>query len=149
MTLPAVRSNTPLGRWDPFREFEDIYTQMGRWMDSLTGQLDRNVWAPLADVSEADDAYTVEIDVPGVRREDISIDLVGSELAVTGELKEKERVGLLRRRTRRTGRFSYRVALPDQVDADKVEASLDHGVLTIRVPKSDAAKPRRIEITSR
>jgi HSP20 family protein len=149
MALPAVRSNNSLGRWDPFREFEDLYTQMGRWMDSLTGEIDRDTWAPLADVSEADDAYTVEIDVPGVRREDIDIDLVGNELVVTGELKEKERVGLLRHRTRRTGRFSYRVALPDRVDTDKVEASLNDGVLTIRIPKSEAAKPRRIEITGK
>jgi HSP20 family protein len=150
MALPALRSNGPTGRWDPFREFEDLYSQMGRWMDAVTSQFDRSgTWAPLADVAEADDADAVELDLPGVKRDDISIDLAGNELAVTGELKERERVGLLRHRTRRTGRFAYRVALPDRVDADKVEASLNDGVLTIRVPKHEAAKPRRIEITGK
>jgi HSP20 family protein len=147
MALPAVRSN----RWDPFRDFEDLYHQMARWMDEVSGQFDRNfgAWAPLADVTETDDAFEVEVDVPGVKRDDINVDLTGNELVVTGELKEKERIGMLRHRTRRTGRFGYRVTLPDRVDADKVEASLDEGVLTIRVPKSDAAKPRRIQITGK
>jgi HSP20 family protein len=147
MTLPAVRST----RWDPFADFEDVYHQMTRWMDEVSGQFDRSfgAWAPLADVTETEDAFEVEIDVPGAKRDDISIDLTGSELVVTGELKEKERVGLLRHRTRRTGRFGYRLALPDGVDADRVEASLDEGVLTIRVPKREEARPRRIEITGR
>ena len=147
MALPAVRSNNQLGRWDPFREFEDLYTQMGRWMDSAFGRLDQpTAWAPLADLSESEDAYLVEVDLPGVKRDDVTIDLVGNELVVTGELKQRERQGLLRHRTRRTGEFSYRVTLPDSVDADKVEASLAEGVLTIRVPKSEAVKPRRIAI---
>ncbi|SDD13662.1 Hsp20/alpha crystallin family protein [Actinokineospora iranica] len=147
MALPAVRSGNQVGRWDPFREFEDLYSQLGRWMDSALGRLDQGIaWAPLADVTEVEDAYVVEVDLPGVKREDVAIELVGNDLVVTGELKQKERQGLLRHRTRRTGEFSYRVTLPDSVDADKVEASLDEGVLTIRVAKSEAAKPRRIAI---
>jgi HSP20 family protein len=150
MALPAMRSSSQLGRWDPFREFEDLYTQMGRWMDSVVGRLDQNAaWSPLADVTENEDAYLVEVDLPGVKRDDITIDLVGNELVVAGELKEKERRGLLRHRTRRIGQFSYRVTLPDGVDADKVDASLNDGVLTIRVPKSEAAKPRRITISGK
>ncbi|WP_158847848.1 Hsp20/alpha crystallin family protein [Saccharothrix deserti] len=151
MTLPAVRSSGPPGRWDPFREFEDLYREMGRWMDSVTGRLDEGVraWSPLADVAETDDAYLVEVELPGVKREDINIDLIGSELAITGELKEKERQGLFRSRTRRTGQFSYRVTLPHDVDADKVEANLADGVLSVRVPKSEAAKPRRIAISGK
>lgn len=147
MALPAVRSSDQLGRWDPFREFEDLYTQMGRWMDSAFGRLDQHTaWAPSAEVTETEDAYLVEVDLPGVKRDDVTIDLIGNDLVVIGELKQKERQGLLRHRTRRTGQFSYRVTLPDSVDADKVDASLDEGVLAIRVPKSEAVKPRRIAI---
>ncbi|WP_027929046.1 Hsp20/alpha crystallin family protein [Amycolatopsis thermoflava] len=148
MALPAVRATSSLGRWDPFRELEDLYTQMGRWMENAFNRVDQGmpVWAPLADVSETEDAYVVEVDLPGVKRDDMAIELVGSELAVTGEIKEKERQGLLRHRTRRTGQFSYRVTLPDRVDAEKIEAALDEGVLTIRVPKSETIKPRRIAI---
>jgi HSP20 family protein len=151
MTLPAVRSGAPLNRWDPFREFDDLYGQLTRWMDEVNGPFDRSFggWAPLADVTETDDAFEVELDVPGVKREDVAIDLNGTELLVTGELKERQRAGLLRRRTRRAGRFTYRLTLPNHVDTDKVEASLDDGVLTIRVPKAETAKPRRIEITGK
>lgn len=149
MTLPAVRSSGPVGRWDPFRDFEDLYHQMGRWMDSVAGRLADEVraWSPSADVTETADAYLVEVELPGVKRDDITVDLIGGELAVSGEFKEKERQGLFRHRTRRTGRFSYRVALPHDVDADNVEANLADGVLTVRVPKTETAKPRRIAIT--
>lgn len=60
-------------------------------------------WLPAADVSETDAAYIVEIELPGVHREDVDVELDGNELVVTGEVKEKKREGLLRRRTRRVG----------------------------------------------
>jgi HSP20 family protein len=84
-----------------------------------------------------------------VWRDDISVEVTGHDLAITGEIKQKERAGLLRSRTRRVGRFEYRVSLPTDVDSDGITAAVSDGVLTVRVPKSEAAKPRRIEITSR
>ncbi|ONI84598.1 heat-shock protein Hsp20 [Saccharothrix sp. ALI-22-I] len=151
MALPAVRSSGPLGRWDPFREFEDLYRDLGRWMESVAGRVDEGgrLWSPLADVTETDEAYLVEVELPGVKRDDITIELDGSELAIGGELKETERQGLFRHRTRRTGQFSYRVTLPHDVDADKVQADLADGVLTVRVAKTEAAKPRRIAINGK
>lgn len=65
---------------------------------------------------------------------------------IRGEIKEKERTGVLRRRTRRTGQFEYRVALPGPVDEEHIEANLHDGVLTVRVPKSEQARARRIEV---
>jgi HSP20 family protein len=100
------------------------------------------------DIEEADDAYVVEADLPGVKRQDVNIELVGNELMVTGEIKERERKGALRRQTRRVGRFDYRVVLPDHVDDDKVEANLTDGVLTVRVPKAERAQRRKIEVKS-
>ena len=151
MTLPAVRSSGSFGDWDPFREFDDLYRQMGRWLNTVAGRLgdDRGPWSPLADVTETDDAYVVEVDLPGVKRNDIAVDLAGTELTISGELKEKERQGLFRHRTRRTGGFTYRVTLPRDVDTDKIEAALADGVLTVRIPKSEAVKPRRIAITGK
>jgi HSP20 family protein len=67
---------------------------------------------------------------------------------VSGEIKERERVGLLRRRTRRTGEFELRVTLPGRVDAGEVEANLDDGVLTVRIPKPEDARPERVEVQS-
>jgi HSP20 family protein len=106
-------------------------------------------WAPLVDIEEQDDAYVLEAELPGVKREDVNIEVAGNELSATGEIKEKEREGALRRRTRRVGRFEYRVRLPEQVDASKIEASLDQGVLTLRVPKSERAQRQKIEIKSK
>ncbi len=103
-------------------------------------------WAPSVDIEEQDNAYVVEAELPGVKREDVNIELVGRELMITGEIKEKERQGVIRRKTRRVGRFEYRVRLPDQVDADGIEANLSEGVLSVRVPKAERAQRRRIEV---
>lgn len=91
---------------------------------------------PSADVVETKDGYEVEIALPGVRREDIDVELIGNELAVTGEFKDRQREGLSRRRTRRVGSFDYRVTLPGEICDSNVTASLAHGVLTINVPKA-------------
>jgi HSP20 family protein len=105
------------------------------------------VWMPLADIEETDDAWIIELEVPGVNRKDVNVELRDSELVVSGEIKEKERKGILRRRTRRTGLFEYRVTLPGQPpDESQIEANLHDGVLTVRIRKPDQARPRRIEV---
>ncbi len=88
----------------------------------------------------------VEIELPGVRKEDIDIEIAGRRVWVRGERKEKERVGILRRRERVVGQFSYEVTLPSDVDDTDVHASLDEGVLTVRVPKPEHARPRRVDV---
>lgn len=149
MTMPATRSMSPLRRLDPIRDFEDLYEQMGRLMPATLRVSEATRWVPDADVVETDDAYLVEVELPGLKREDIDIEVVGNELTITGEFKKRERVGLLRRRTRRVGEFEYRVTLPNDVDPEKIDATLNEGVLTVRVPKSERTKPHRIEITPR
>jgi HSP20 family protein len=104
-------------------------------------------WRPATAVSETETAYVVELEVPGVKREDVSIEVEDGKLAVTGEFKETDNGGQLRSRTRRTGRFEYRTRLPRGTDADQVSAALADGVLTLTVPKPEAATPRRIEIS--
>jgi HSP20 family protein len=76
------------------------------------------------------------------------VEVAGGELAVTGEVKERERVGFLRSRTRRIGRFDYRMSLPAGSEIDQVSAGLANGVLTVRVPKTEQARPRKIPISS-
>ena len=90
----------------------------------------------------------IEAELPGVKEKDVNIELVGNELAISGETKERERKGVLRRQTRRTGRFEYRVTLPDHLDAEEIDAKLADGVLTVRVPKSERAQRRKIEVKS-
>ncbi len=147
MTLPVRSRPRAVAGWDPFRELDELTQRVNSlWEAGLTGGLQG--WAPLADVEETEDGYSVEIELPGVKRDDIDIQLSDRQLTVSGEIKEKERTGILRRRTRRVGEFHYSVTLPAEVDAEKVSAHLDEGVLTVRVPKPEQAKPRRIEISS-
>lgn len=145
ITLPVLRSSTVLGQMDPLREFDQL-------VNSVFGPTNGTAqvsWTPLADVTETDDAWLFEVEVPGLKRDDITVEATGNELVITGEYKEKERVGLLRRRTRRVGRFEFRTTLPAEVDVEQISADLADGVLTVRVPKREAAKPRRIAIEGR
>lgn len=147
MALPVRTRSRELDGWDPVRELDELADRITTmWASGFGSPLDR--WSPLADVEEAEDAYTVEIDLPGVHRGDVDIQLADRVLTVAGHVKEKERSVILHRRTRRVGRFHYAVTLPGDVNADEVSAQLQDGVLTIRVPKSAEAKPRRIPITS-
>ena len=88
-------------------------------------------------MEEADDAYVIEVELPGLDKKDMDVSMAGRRLTITGERKEKERVGILRRRTRSVGRFEYDIQLPGDVDDQAVSASLADGVLTVRVPKAN------------
>jgi HSP20 family protein len=107
---------------------------------------DARIWTPRVDVEETDDAWIVEAELPGAKRKDINIEARDGELVISGEIKERERKGVLRRRTRRLGQFEYRVVVPPDVDPGSVEASLDDGILNVRVPKPARPEPRQIEI---
>jgi HSP20 family protein len=148
--LPARRIGHSPSVIDPSREFEDIYDRMGQLMNVAFGDIGLTTladipWAPLADVSENDNAYLVHVELPGVRKDQIDVQMQDRELVISGEIKETEN-GRRHRSTRRTGRFEYRTYLPGDVKADRVSAQLADGVLTVTVPKSEAAKPRRIEV---
>jgi HSP20 family protein len=149
------RRPASVDRWEPLRELEQATERMRRMLDDVFGGLgwppvpgERAGWSPPVDVEETDDAYVVEAELPSVKREDVNVELVGNDLRVTGEVRERERTGTLQRRTRRRGRFAYRVTLPTRVDADKIDAKLADGVLTVRIPKSERDQRRRIEIQS-
>ncbi|WP_225850447.1 Hsp20/alpha crystallin family protein [Streptomyces sp. HPF1205] len=143
-------SRIPGWSGDPLAEFDDLFGRIGSLLESTVGGAvpEARGWAPLADVSETDDAYLIEADLPGVKQDDVDIELSERELVITGELKERERTGVLRRTTRRTGRFEYRTLLPGEIDAEGVSAALKEGVLTVSVPKAERTKPRHIPITS-
>jgi HSP20 family protein len=146
-------STGPSRRGDPVAEFEQLQDQMGQiintfFRDPLLGAAGQQtpVWVPAADLEETDDAYILELDVPGVSKEDVNIELRDNEVRITGEIKQKERTGMLRRQTRRVGQFEYIVTLPGDIDSDKVEAALHDGVLTVRLAKAAASQPRQIEV---
>jgi len=148
-----VPRERPYGRqmsdpfWEPFREFDEMWNRMvNRFFEGSPAAGWQQGWTPLVDVEETDDAWLIEVDLPGVQREDIQVEANDRELTISGEIRERERTGVLRHRTRRTGAFSYRTSLPAGVDVDRVEAKFNNGVLTVRVPRPEHAKPRQIKI---
>lgn len=153
---PDVRETHPeprrrRGRNDPYREIEELHDRLGTLLESALGEerglsVSREGWTPLVDIEETDEAWLFEADLPGVRREDVNIELNDAELLVAGEIREREHTGVLRRQTRRTGRFDYRVQLPGRAREEEIDARLQNGVLTIRVPKPERAEARRIEV---
>lgn len=135
----------PPGAIDPLDRMRSLLDQtLGGEIASLLDDVRK--WTPPVDIEETEDAYVIEADIPGAKREDGDIELEGNELSVTGEIKQRE--GRFRRRTRRVGQFELRVVLPEGVDGERVDANLDHGVLTVRVPKSERAQRRRIDVQS-
>jgi HSP20 family protein len=100
------------------------------------------------DVAEKDDAYVVKASVPGINPEDVEITLTDNVLTIRGETKadndiKQENYHL---RERRFGAFMRSVTLPNAVDADKIEAVNENGVLTLTLPKAESVKPRKIEV---
>jgi HSP20 family protein len=147
MALTLRRQDDRAGNWDPFEEAERLQTQLARLLDGAgTIPIAGMPFVPAADVEETDDAYIIELELPGVKRDDVDVQFSAGRLIVTGERKEKERAGLLRRRTRKVGEFRYEIQLPPTVDESGVSAHLDQGELIIRVPKSAADQPRRIKV---
>ena len=147
MNMPAPRRRSPerwragwpREFWEPFGEFAQMWERMGQFLES-TGE---GGWVPAVETHEADDAYLVRAELPGMKRDVVNVELSGNELHITGEVKEEAEGKTLRRRH---GRFSYRASLPADADPEKVDAQLADGILTVRVPKAPQARSRRIEI---
>jgi len=146
MALPVRTERTEPTRWDPSTEIRNVLSQLSRFPDTWEELVARDGFTPRADVEETDDAYVIEVEVPGVNKKDIDVSVAGRRLTITGERKERERVGILRRRTRRVGRFEYDIQLPGDVDDKGVGAELADGVLTVTIPKIAPPPPRKIEV---
>lgn len=161
MALPILRRNHDDDRPAParalpaspdmWRDLEELRERLDRVMESIwrpgAGGFEAAAgWAPAVDVEEADDAWVVEAELPGMKEKDIALELHGTELSISGDIEERRRRGILRRSSRRVGHFDYRVNLPGVGEPEDVQATLDRGVLTVRIPKPEHAKRRRIAI---
>jgi HSP20 family protein len=148
MALPVRRrdAGSELVSWDPLADLERLSEQLRSLVGAGGSPLEDLGFRPPADIEETDDAFVVELDLPGVKAADVNVELSGRRLTVSGERKERERTGVLRGRARRVGQFHYEVVLPGEVDADKVEARMEEGTLTIRAPKAAAERPRKITV---
>ncbi|WP_410790029.1 Hsp20/alpha crystallin family protein [Kribbella sp. C-35] len=119
---------------------------MNQLMHNLADDVDLRSWRSPVDVEETDDAYLVEIDLPGVPRDTLTLKWNDRQLTLHGEVKDRERIGTVHQQARRTGPFDHTITLPGAVDGDAIEATLTNGVLTIHAPKAKAAEGRRIDI---
>lgn len=103
---------------------------------------------PALDVSETADAYMVKVEVPGLEAKDLKVEFLDDTLTISGEKKSEidEKAEGVHLHERYGGAFSRSIRLPAPVDAEKVNASLKNGVLTLELPKTEGAKPRQIPI---
>jgi HSP20 family protein len=150
--LPARGTRRSMISADPTREIEDIYERMGQLVNAAFGDLGAvpvdMPWIPAADLTETDDAYAVHVELPGVQKDQLDVEVFDRELRINGEIKEQSN-GRRHRSSRRTGRFESRTVFPGDIKPSGVRAELADGVLTIMVPKSEAAKPARVEVTAK
>jgi HSP20 family protein len=142
--VPVVRRTR-----SPWTEMNRIAREMETMFgNGWTGSQD--LWAPPVDVEETADEIVLNAEIPGVRREDLDIELEDGVLTIQGEKKDEEKQegvqGLLYER--RWGSFTRRFTLPRAVDAANITATYENGILTVRVPKAEEAKGRKIEITA-
>ncbi|MBN1794307.1 MAG: Hsp20/alpha crystallin family protein [Candidatus Omnitrophica bacterium] len=145
-------------RWDPFYELEKLQNEMNRlfnfsltrWPERDTGLLE-GMWSPAVDVYDSKDTVLVRADIPGMKKEELDISVQGDILVIKGEkkregeTKEKDYI----RSERFYGSFNRAIALPVEVDPNKVAATYKGGVLEITLTKKETAKPKQIKIDVR
>jgi HSP20 family protein len=129
---------------------EPFSSEFNRLFDTFfqTANASPQRWVPAMDLFEADDHFVLKADLPGLAEDDVTIEVQDGTLTVSGERRsetEKREKGWYRVE-RSFGRFSRSLTLPEGVDADKIDASFDKGVLEIHIPKPEERKPRRIAI---
>ena len=140
-----------LNNWSPFEELNRMRREMERLTDGITRGYARGAHAgvfPLMNLTEDKDAYYIRAELPGMKSDEIELSVTGDSITISGERKITDEVkdAKYHRRERESGRFNRILNLPGGVDVARVEAKSMDGVLTIKLPKSEAAKPRQITI---
>jgi HSP20 family protein len=142
---------TTLVRWEPFRELASFQNEMSRFMNGLLDGQSRSIqsWVPALDVWETDSDVVYAFDLPGIPEDAITIEAKDDTLTVSAEREKTEDVSDngFYRYERRYGTFARAVGLPKGVDQDGIAASYENGVLEVRVPKPEEAKPRTIALS--
>jgi HSP20 family protein len=135
----------------PFEELELMRRQMDQLFRSVPEKrLERDAAGvfPAINLSEDSNNFFIRAELPGVSAEDINIQAVKNSLTISGERKfeEEDSEAKYHRREREAGKFSRALTIPGDIDADKVQAKLRNGLLTLTVPKAEKAKPKQISV---
>ena len=136
-----------LTRWDPFAELSELRTRFDRMFDQFDGR--ERVWTPAIDVVRDDGNLVIHAELPGIKPEEVKIEVEDDILTVSGEHEERkdEKEKSYVRRERRYGSFSRSMALPPGVDAKKIKAKTHDGVVEVTVPLPKEAKKETVKIT--
>lgn len=142
-------------KWDPVKELEDVSSRLNRIFRRSPGRADPSQealtvadWSPSADITETDAAYLVKAEIPGVKKEDVKVTVQDGMLTIQGERKlEKEEKGRKFHRIECSyGSFVRSFRMPDDADANTVNAEFKDGVLNLTLTKSAKAKPESINV---
>ena len=140
-----------LVRWEPFRELGTLQSEMSRLMNGMlegNGRQSQN-WVPSLDVWETPTEVVYAFDLPGIREEQITIEVKDETLTISADREKTEETSEngFYRFERRYGTFARGVGLPQGVDQDSISARYENGVLEVRVPKPEEQKPKKIELS--
>lgn len=138
---------TTMTRWRPFADFSDLRNRLDAVLEEVMSP-EGGAWSPAIDLVDSDDALVLRVDVPGIKPEEIKIELEGDILTISGEHEEatEEKDERYVRRERRYGSFSRAMRVPAGIDPEKIEASCHDGVLEVKVPKPAEAESKKVTI---
>lgn len=137
-----------LTRWDPFAELADLRTRFDRMLGEI-GEGGERTWTPAIDVLRDDGNIVLRADIPGIKPEEVTIEVKDDVLTVSGQHEERreEQERDYMRRERRYGSFYRSMTLPAGVDPDAIEAHTHDGVLEVRIPLPQEPRSRTVQIT--
>lgn len=143
--------NKNLTRWEPFKDLVSLRSDFDRLFESFFGMtpvVQDNFWAPVVDVAENNGNIEVKAELPGMKKEDIKVTVKDNVLSLSGERKQEKETKekTYHRIERYYGSFCRNIQLPESVEADKVKATYENGVLSIVLPKPESAKPKKIDV---
>jgi len=157
MVMERWRPGWGISPWRPLRELNELQ----KHLEDMLGRpalarawkplLMEMKWMPAIDIFEKKDKLVVKAEIPGMREEDINVSVVGDTLTIKGERKVESEVKEEDYYCceRSYGYFSRSITLPSHVDAKKIEASYEDGVLEITLPKTTKAKPRKVSVSAK
>jgi HSP20 family protein len=152
--MSIIRYQSPeVSTWSPFNRLASLHDELNRLFDFSLPSRDSGLfsgWSPSLDLHDEKDAFVVNVELPGMKKEDIGISLHDGTLSISGERKNEHETkeGQSFRSERYFGKFQRSVTLPASVDSKGVKASYKDGILTVTLPKAEEAKPRQIEVSA-
>jgi HSP20 family protein len=145
-----------LGPWNPYQDIEEVNNRLaalvnrafGRSTDGGDTRITVSQWVPLVDIVESEKEYLIQAELPQLKREEVKVTVERGMLSISGERKfeKKEEKTRVHRVERSYGSFVRTFTVPEDADATKVTAEFRDGLLSVRLPKSENAQPRQIDV---